>query len=561
MNKYFVGAAIVALMQGCGGSSSDTPTTPKATISFSGQALTVNEDAALSHALSATSSNAAAISFSIATSPQHGNATLSNNTLSYTPAADYAGADSLVISASASGATQVSATFNITVSPQNDAPVITISSTQLHLDSGAQLADFVQTNDPEGDIVSLNIVQQNGIFTNNSGNWSIGELSQVLSDTITIVASDGESESRISNINVTAYPITPSGKGRTLLGKAGGDGVNLVVMGDGFTESQMSEYRQVVNEFIALMAADPSVASHLGAWNIHMVEVPSQESGADDNYGTDTKNTAFGSGYNCANIERLICADTTKLYDLVLTEYPDFDHIVLAVNDTRYGGSGGQIAIYSKSSPEVALHEIGHSFADLADEYVDDSIAADYLPYYREGRYANVSQLFDANQVPWAHWIDDKSNYPTQPGEAGIGLFEGAYYHSQGFYRPQNISRMNSNNADFGVVSGEQWIISVYNRAGAITASTPEESLVSAKVNQTQPFTVTPLFGAQMQALSWYVNNIEQVAARGQTRFDYTPTSAGKHDVSAVIKDITGHVKKPGSHNANYRHSWTVEVE
>lgn len=561
MKKHLLGLAVFALLQGCGGSGGETPSTPNANISFAGQSLSLNEDTQVSVTLNATSSNSAAITFTLATSPTHGSATLSNNTLTYTPSENYFGEDTLVISASAAGATQVTATFSINVAAQNDAPVVTIKHNELFLDSGASLMDVVEAIDPEGDIVSIQVEQQNAIFTNHGGNWSIGELASVLSDTINIVASDGELETRVNNIKVTAYPKTPSGKGRTLHGKAGGDGVNLVVMGDGFTDEQMDDYRQVVNQFIELMAADPSVASHLAAWNIHMIEVPSQESGADDNYGTDTKNTAFGSGYNCADIQRLICADTTKLYNQVLTEYPDFDHIVLAVNDTRYGGSGGQIAIYSKSSPEVALHEIGHSFADLADEYVDDSIAADYLPYYREGRYANVSQLFDANQVPWAHWIDDKSNFPTQPGETGIGLFEGAYYHSQGFYRPQNVSRMNSNSADFGVVSGEQWIISVYNRAGAIIESTPDDTLVAGKVNQAQQFTVTPLFGPHMQHVSWFVNDVEQVAARGHNSFSYTPENTGKFDVSAVIKDISGYVKKPGSHNANYRHAWTLEVE
>ena len=90
------------------------------------------------------------------------------------------------------------------------------------------------------------------------------------------------------------------------------------------------------------------------------------------------------------------------MFNVTLDEYPNVDELVMLVNDPRYGGSGGSVAVASASAPEIALHELGHSFAGLADEYVDNDIPALVSSEYREGLFANITQIQNPEVVPWS---------------------------------------------------------------------------------------------------------------------------------------------------------------
>jgi hypothetical protein len=74
----------------------------------------------------------------------------------------------------------------------------------------------------------------------------------------------------------------------------------------------------------------------------------------------------------------LICTDTNKAYTLEEAEYPGFDTLVMIASDNCYGASGGLMSVFAAGHPYFTLHELGHTFADLADEYVDENIADRY---------------------------------------------------------------------------------------------------------------------------------------------------------------------------------------
>ena len=96
---------------------------------------------------------------------------------------------------------------------------------------------------------------------------------------------------------------------------------------------------------------------------------------------------------------------------------------LVTVNDTKYGGSGGSFAVYAggnSSAPELAMHELGHSFSNLADEYEGNTGA------YFGPEPAEVNVTKDAGGAKWSHWLGYE-----QPGIGTIGAYEGGRYYSR----------------------------------------------------------------------------------------------------------------------------------
>ena len=152
--------------------------------------------------------------------------------------------------------------------------------------------------------------------------------------------------------------------------------VDIVVLGDGYTSAEIAsgKYANDVEIFAQRIFAQEPYLEYQQFFNVRRVDVASAESGSDHPELGTARSTALDSSYNCSGIVRLICVNITKVND-VLSRSPltsdDRDVIVILVNDTTYGGSGGAVAVASMNaaSAEITLHEMGHSFALLADEY------------------------------------------------------------------------------------------------------------------------------------------------------------------------------------------------
>lgn len=153
---------------------------------------------------------------------------------------------------------------------------------------------------------------------------------------------------------------------------AGPASIRIVVVGDGYTANQFAKFRSdATNAFKALREAfsvqdQPKIG---GFW----VYRPSKESGCDDPSKGIVRDTAYNSGHD-RTTHRLLGPD---YYGTVLA-LGDVAHIsasntltAVIVNTTAYGGAGGMVlsASVHTSSAEILRHELGHTFAGLADEY------------------------------------------------------------------------------------------------------------------------------------------------------------------------------------------------
>ena len=133
---------------------------------------------------------------------------------------------------------------------------------------------------------------------------------------------------------------------------------------------------------------------------------------------------------------------------------------LVTVNETIYGGGGGAYSVLaggSSSAWKIAMHELGHSFSGLADEYV----YAGYNLSYNGSEPSEANLTTSSTGDKWSHWVDYTD--PDHPEMGPIGAYEGAKgYFQNGLFRPSLNSKMRSLDRPFDAVSREKIILDIY---------------------------------------------------------------------------------------------------
>jgi hypothetical protein len=345
--------------------------------------------------------------------------------------------------------------------------------------------------------------------------------------------------------------------------------VDLVVLGDGYTSTEMGKYATDVENAVQGFFAQEPFKEYQRYFNVHRVDVTSAESGADhpEDVPPTSKDTAFDATYNCAGIERLICVDVSKV-DTVLGNSVGADQrdiVLVLVNDTEYGGSGGSISVASLNPAviELVLHEIGHSFGLLADEYDYGSCNNTIEP-----PEANVTRETDRGLIKWnvgggppTGWIDPSTPIPTTTTQAGIpGLYQGAKYCTTGLYRPTNNSKMQTLGPPFEQINEEQLIKRTYNWVSPLDSSSPLSSDVALVLGDSQAFQVTVLTpDTHSLAVTWYVDNSE-VSTDLTFMFNSATFGTGPHTVQVIVEDPTPKVRNDPGNVLRDDRTWMVTV-
>ena len=177
------------------------------------------------------------------------------------------------------------------------------------------------------------------------------------------------------------------------------------------------------------------------------------------------KNTAVGSNYDTFYSDRYLTTSCVwKMHD-ALCGVP-YEHLVILANTDTYGG-GGIFNSYTLTTAghvafrPVVVHEFGHSFAGLADEYYYDDQFVEYYYPDIEPWEQNITTLHDFRSK-WDDMLPKVIGIPTAPVEGDVwenikggasadslvGVYEGAGYQSKGVYRPFPDCRMKTNAAD-----------------------------------------------------------------------------------------------------------------
>jgi hypothetical protein len=150
---------------------------------------------------------------------------------------------------------------------------------------------------------------------------------------------------------------------------------NIVLLAEGFTAAQQNDFDTQCTTFLNALGATPPFDRLAPAINVFRVNVSSTDAGADDpaaagGTGT-TARTYFDATFGANNIRRLLVCNNTTALAVAAAQIPEFTVVLMIVNSTIYGGSGGVVGTYSLAggATEIAIHEMGHTAFGLADEY------------------------------------------------------------------------------------------------------------------------------------------------------------------------------------------------
>jgi len=344
--------------------------------------------------------------------------------------------------------------------------------------------------------------------------------------------------------------------------------IDVVVLGDGYTASEMAIYAADAETFIAGLFGQEPFLEYESYFNVFRVDVVSSDSGADHPSRGVYKDTALDAAYDCSGITRLICVNTTKVNEVLNRSLPASQRelVIVLVNDPEYGGSGGAVAVTSthSSGVEIVLHEVGHSFGLLADEYDSSPPACNNTV---EPAQANVTRETNRNLIKWnagggppAGWIELSQPVPTPVLTPGVGLFQGAKYCTTGLYRPTTDSKMRSLGRPFGPVNVEQLIKRIYNAVYPVDAWTPEETTLQAAAGDVVSFSATVMRPrTHAIGMAWYVDGV-LAGQDGRLEVDAAGLSGGAHQVEARGRDLTPAVRSDPQRLLERPMTWTLIV-
>jgi IgA Peptidase M64 len=209
--------------------------------------------------------------------------------------------------------------------------------------------------------------------------------------------------------------------------------INLVFLSDGYQATELDRYITDVNTVLSSIFTQSPFQEYKNYFNAYAIKIPSLQSGAShprSSSDSDCKtmpqavvDNYFGSRFDIGGIHRLLVPQK-DVGQVLAANFPDYDQAFILVNTPHYGGSGGTFATSSThlSASEISIHEIGHSFAGLADEYW---AGANYAQ-----EKLNMTQTSSVDKVKWRSWL----------GENGIGVY--AHQESPTWYRPHQNCKM-----------------------------------------------------------------------------------------------------------------------
>jgi hypothetical protein len=253
--------------------------------------------------------------------------------------------------------------------------------------------------------------------------------------------------------------------------------LNIVFLGDGYQTPELSKYIEDVTESSNyLFTVDPFM-QYQNYFNVFAVRVNSNESGADhprtaqdcppaSSHPAANVDTYFNATFDYYSIHRLLVAtNNSAVNSAIINNFPLYDQVIMLVNTEYYGGSGGWVATSStnQASNEIVVHEIGHSFADLADEYWAGDVYA--------AEKANMTQESNPDVVKWKNWL----------GYNNVGIYPyGTSGNQSQWFRPHQNCKMRALNNPFCPVCQEAITLRIIEQFQTpIHSHLPEELSVS----------------------------------------------------------------------------------
>jgi len=227
--------------------------------------------------------------------------------------------------------------------------------------------------------------------------------------------------------------------------------VDIVILPEGYSEDEMGKFIDDCRKFADSFFSFSPYKENKDKFNIRGILAPSPDKGVDNPGSISWKNTLLDAGYYTFGTERyLMTKDYKSVCDLAANA--PYDQIYILVNSKKYGG-GSIYNFYNLSvtgsgfAPKIIIHEFGHGFAGLGDEYYTSETG--YNDFYNlkvEPWEPNLTTLVDFASK-WKNMVEKGTPIPTPDKPKyfhSVGAFEGAGYVAKGVYRPEHDCLMNT---------------------------------------------------------------------------------------------------------------------
>lgn len=230
------------------------------------------------------------------------------------------------------------------------------------------------------------------------------------------------------------------------------DCIDVAILAEGYTEKEMDIFYQDAQRTCESLFSYEPFRSMKGKFNIVAVASPSTDSGVSVPRENLWKETVVHSHFDTFYSDRYLTTSRVKSIHNALAGIP-YEHIIILANTDVYGG-GGIYNSYTLTTAHhpmfkpVVVHEFGHSFGGLADEYFyEDDVMTDTYPLDIEPWEQNIStQVNFASK--WKDILPSGTPIPTpitERKEYPVGVYEGGGYSAKGIYRPAYDCRMKTN--------------------------------------------------------------------------------------------------------------------
>ncbi len=265
--------------------------------------------------------------------------------------------------------------------------------------------------------------------------------------------------------------------------------VDLLILGDGYTEEEHDEFIARAEELTDVLFATSPFKERKDDFNVWALAPASARSGISRPSTGMYRDSPVGATYDSFRSERYVLTFDNKAMRRIASSTP-YDFIEILTNTEVYGGGGiyglfSTAAANSEWAPYLFVHEFGHHFAGLADEYYTSSVAYEPPAEITEPYEPNVTALLDPENLKWKHLVGPITPIPTPWPKAAyeehslsyqerrrqmradnvpesemnelfrftknyvenlfatseyrnaVGAFEGANYHAKGYYRSE----------------------------------------------------------------------------------------------------------------------------
>ena len=208
--------------------------------------------------------------------------------------------------------------------------------------------------------------------------------------------------------------------------------LDIAVLGEGYTADEADVFvRDLTWATETLLGFEP-FASRRDHVSVRGVLMPSNQTGCDEPTRGRYRDTPLGSTFNALGSERyLLTEDNRNLRDIAANV--PYDALIIMINHDRYGGGGiynlyCTFTAHSDWAGYLLLHEFGHSFGGLADEYYSSSTAYnDFYPRGREPVQPNITALLDPADLKWKDLVAPGTALPTPWEKEAYDTADAAY--------------------------------------------------------------------------------------------------------------------------------------